>query len=83
MNRLTIASLCYCSIASLASARDPKKLTYLMNLHDELVHKFDQEVNESNSGLFDKLWGKDEKKEDQESEKKDEGEQPKSDKKQS
>ena len=48
-----------------------------MMLHDDLVHKFDQEVNESNSGLFDKLWGKDEKAEDQEGEKKTREEQPK------
>ena len=37
-----------------------------MMLHDEMVHKFDQETNEAdaNSNLFDRLWGsKDEKKE--------------------
>ena len=36
-----------------------------MMLHDEMVHKFDQEANEAdaNSGLFERFWGgnKDEK----------------------
>ena len=37
-----------------------------MMLHDEMVHKFDQETNEAdaNSNLFERIWGsKDEKKE--------------------
>ena len=56
MNRVAAASLC--SIVSLASEqRDQKSLAQLMMLHDELVQKFDNEANETNSSLFDGLWG--------------------------
>ena len=65
MNRLAFASLF--SLISLAREQgEHKSLAQLMMLHDEMVHKFDQEANdaETNSNLFERIWGgKDEKKE--------------------
>ena len=63
MNRLAITSLF--SLVSLAREQGERKsLAQLMMLHDEMVHKFDQEANEADSNLFDRFWGsKDEKKE--------------------
>ena len=68
MNRLAITSLL--SLISLAREQgEHKSLAQLMMLHDEMVHKFDQEANEAdaNSNLFDRFWGdKDEKNEGEE-----------------
>ena len=68
MNRLAAVSLC--SVISLArEQREQTNLARLMMLHDDLVHKFDQEANEAdaNSGLFERFFGgnKDDKKEEQ------------------
>ena len=88
MNRLAVASLC--SVISLArEQRERSNLAHLMMLHDDLVHKFDQEANEAdaNSGLFERFWGgnkdeKDTKEGDQQDKKPEEDQKSKSDDKQ-
>lgn len=56
MNRLAIASLC----SVIATARDQREhatLAQLMMLHDEMVQHLDQETNEADANLFDRLFG--------------------------